>query len=235
MNEAKEKGQALVQVNELHKSFLRPEAEVKVLKGLSFSVLSGETLSIVGVSGAGKSTLLHILGALDYPTSGRVMIGGQDLSSLDRQELARLRNEQIGFVFQFHHLLPEFNALENTMMPALIGGFTRKDAMDRAGRILGELGLSHRIRHRVGELSGGEQQRVAVARAMIMEPRILLADEPTGNLDAATGSVVEDLLLELNRTRGVTLIIVTHNQALASRMGRRLSLHDGMIVKEQAG
>ncbi len=233
MNRAADMNEHLVQVHDLTKTFPRPEGDVEVLKGLSFAVRAGETLSVVGVSGAGKSTLLHILGALDYPTSGRVMIAGQDLGGLDRHALALLRNERIGFVFQFHHLLPEFNALENTMMPGLIRGLSKSEAADRAGKILGELGMGHRLKHRVGELSGGEQQRVAVARAMIMEPGLLLADEPTGNLDAATGKVVEDLLLEMNRTRGVTLIIVTHNEALADRMQRKLKLFDGKIVSEE--
>jgi lipoprotein-releasing system ATP-binding protein len=235
MSEPSEFDQPLVQVENLHKTFYRPEGEVKALKDLSFSVSRGDTLSVVGVSGAGKSTLLHILGALDLASSGRVLISGQDLSQLDRSGLARLRNREIGFVFQSHHLLPEFNALENTMMPAFIAGFPRREAEGRAREILDELGLSHRLRHRVGELSGGEQQRVAVARAMILKPRLLLADEPTGDLDAKTGRVVEDLLIELNRTREVTLIIVTHNEALAGRMRRRMRLHDGRITSEEGG
>ncbi len=235
MSEASGIDQPLMQVENLQKRFYRPEGEVRVLKDLSFRVPRGDTLSVVGVSGAGKSTLLHILGALDLASSGRVLFSGQDLSQFDRTSLARLRNREIGFVFQSHHLLPEFNALENTMMPALIGGLSRRDAEGKAGEILDELGLGHRLRHRVGELSGGEQQRVAVARAMILKPRLLLADEPTGDLDARTGKVVEDLLIELNRTREVTLIIVTHNESLASRMRHRMRLHDGRIISEEGG
>lgn len=220
----------LLQVEGLRKSYSRPEGEVEVLKGIDLTIAPGESIAVVGVSGAGKSTLLHLLGALDRPTAGRVLLEGKDLSRLSRDELAAVRNSMVGFVFQFHHLLPEFNTVENTMLPGLIAGLSRPAAAERAKNILTELGLSHRFTHRVGELSGGEQQRVAVARAMLLEPRLILADEPTGNLDAKTGRVVEDLLLELNRARGITLVVVTHNEALASRLHRRVRLHDGQIV-----
>jgi len=221
----------LVKVEGLRKSYPRPEGEVQVLKGIDLAIAPGETIAVVGVSGAGKSTLLHILGALDRPTAGRVLLEGQDLGQLSRDQLAAIRNKKVGFVFQFHHLLPEFNTLENTMMPGLVAGLAHSEAADRAGKILGELGLSHRLTHRLGELSGGEQQRVAVARAMLLEPRLILADEPTGNLDAKTGRVVEDLLLDLNRTRRVTIVVVTHNEALAARLHRRVRLHDGQVVE----
>jgi len=220
----------LLHVEGLRKSYARPEGEVAVLKGIDLELAAGESLAVVGVSGAGKSTLLHLLGALDMPSAGRVALDGQDLNRLDRAALARVRNQKVGFVFQFHHLLPEFNTLENTMMPGLIAGLGRNEAASRAEKILHELGLSHRLTHRTGELSGGEQQRVAVARAMLLAPRLILADEPTGNLDAATGQVVEDLLLDVNRNRGVTLVVVTHNEALAGRMHRRIRLWDGKVV-----
>ena len=220
----------LVKVEGLRKSYPRPEGEVQVLKGIDLAIAPGETIAVVGVSGAGKSTLLHILGALDRPTAGRVRLEGQDLEQLSRDELAAVRNQKVGFVFQFHHLLPEFNTLENTMMPGLVAGLSHSAAAARAEKVLGELGLAHRLTHRTGELSGGEQQRVAVARAMLLEPRLILADEPTGNLDAKTGRVVEDLLLDLNQNRHVTIVVVTHNEALASRLHRRVRLHDGQVV-----
>jgi len=220
----------LVKIEGLRKSFFRPEGEVPVLKGIDLTIMPRETIAVVGVSGAGKSTLLHILGALDRPTAGQVLLEGQDLFQLSGAELARVRNHKVGFVFQFHHLLPEFNTLENTMMPGLIAGQSRSEAEGRAEKVLGELGLSHRLTHRSGELSGGEQQRVAVARAMLLEPKLILADEPTGNLDAKTGRVVEDLLLDLNQNRQVTIVVVTHNEALAGRMLRRVRLHDGQVV-----
>ncbi len=223
---------AAVSVQGLNKSYARTEGQVQVLKGIDLDIQPAETLAIVGVSGAGKSTLLHIMGALDLPTSGKVLLDGKDLGRQDSHTLADIRNKQIGFVFQFHHLLPEFNVLDNTIMPALIARQPIEQAREKATAILGELELSHRLTHRTGELSGGEQQRVAVARAVIMQPTLLLADEPTGNLDAATGKAVEDLLLHLNQTLGVSIVIVTHNEALADRMHRRIRLHDGKIVDD---
>jgi lipoprotein-releasing system ATP-binding protein len=186
-------------------------------------------LAIEGASGAGKSTLLHILGALDHPTEGKVYF--QDLDLLDQSEtdLAEIRNRYIGFVFQFHHLLPEFTALENTIMPGLIQGMGHKDAVQSGERILVQLGLGDRLLHKPGELSGGEQQRVAVARALMMNPQVILADEPTGNLDSKTGEEVHNLLVHINREQGITIIVVTHNPALAVRMNRRVLLVDGKL------
>ncbi len=221
---------SVIRVEDLHKRYPRVEGEVHVLKGINLDIMQGETLAVVGVSGAGKSTLLHMFGALDRPTSGKVMLDGMDLNSLDSNTLANVRNKYIGFVFQFHHLLPEFNVIDNTIMPARIARQPVDQAREKAEGLLGELGLSHRLTHLTGELSGGEQQRVAVARAMIMDPRIILADEPTGNLDAKTGSAVEDTLIHLNQSRGVTIVIVTHNEALANRMQKRIRLYDGQIV-----
>ncbi len=202
---------------------------VEVLMHLNLAVPPGEKLVIVGQSGVGKSTLLHVLGALDRPTAGEVLFDGVNLAQLDERQLALLRNREIGFVFQFHHLLPDFSALENTMMPALIGGVGWDEAAARARAVLEQVGLGHRVGHKPGELSGGEQQRVAVARAVVMSPRAILADEPTGNLDPATAEEVHQLLIELNRTRGITLVIVTHNDRLAALADRTLQLRDGRL------
>lgn len=202
---------------------------VEVLMHLNLAVLPGEKLVIVGQSGVGKSTLLHVLGALDRPTAGEVLFDGVNLAQLDERQLALLRNREIGFVFQFHHLLPDFSALENTMMPALIGGVSWDEAAARARAVLEQVGLAHRVGHKPGELSGGEQQRVAVARAVVMSPRAILADEPTGNLDPVTAEEVHQLLIELNRTRRITLVIVTHNDRLAALADRTLQLHDGRL------
>jgi len=223
----------ILEITGLEKTFPHPRGPVNVLKGISLKVFPGETIAIVGVSGAGKSTLLHCLAAIDRPTKGSILLEGTDLALLNPLNLAKTRNLKIGLVFQFHHLLPEFDALENVMMPALIARMDRGSAEAKARSVLDELGLKERLHHRVGELSGGEEQRVAVARAMILEPKLLLCDEPTGNLDAETGKKVEDLLLELNRKKGVTLIIVTHNEALAARMNRMLRLHSGQIVLQK--
>jgi len=193
------------------------------------TVQAGETLAVEGASGAGKSTLLHILGTLDRPTEGRVFFEGQDLFDRTEAELAELRNRHIGFVFQFHHLLPEFSALENTLMPGLIQGWALKKAGTEAERILVQLGLEDRLHHKPGQLSGGEQQRVAVARALMLNPKMILADEPTGNLDTQIGEEVHNLLLRINREQGITIIIVTHNPLLAARMTRRVRLTDGRV------
>jgi lipoprotein-releasing system ATP-binding protein len=200
---------------------------VEILKGLDLEVAQGETVAILGASGVGKSTLLHMVGALDRPSGGRVLVGGQDIFQLDERALASFRNRNIGFVFQFHHLLPEFTALENVMMPALIARMERREARERARALLAEVELSHREEHRVSELSGGEAQRVAVARALVLEPRLLLADEPTGNLDERTGGKVHDLMLRLNVELGLTTMVVTHNEKLAAGLMRRLRLMDG--------
>jgi len=200
---------------------------VEVLTDLSLEIRRGEKVVIVGQSGVGKSTLLYLLGALDRPTSGTVSFDGVVLNELDERQLADFRNRQIGFIFQFHHLLPDFTALENTMMPALIRGMKRDAAAAEARRVLEHVGLAARLEHKPGELSGGEQQRVAVARAIVLGPQAILADEPTGNLDPATADEVHQLLVELNRRQGVTLVIVTHNERLAALADRTLQLKDG--------
>ncbi len=186
-------------------------------------------VAIEGVSGAGKSTLLHILGTLDRPTEGKVFFQGQDLFDRTNGELAVVRNRHIGFVFQFHHLLPEFTALENTLMPGLIRGLSKGKSENEAEKILIQLGLGDRLHHKPGELSGGEQQRVAVARALMLSPRVILADEPTGNLDTHTGEEVHRLLVKINQEQGITIVIVTHNPQLAERMTRRIRLVDGKL------
>jgi len=216
-----------IQVQQLFKSYGNGAKQVEVLKGIDLTFSQGERAAIVGASGVGKTTLLHILGTLDRPTSGKVLYEGRDIFALNEMELSSFRNREVGFVFQFHHLLPEFNALENTMLPCLIRGIPKKEATLQARTILTAVGLKDRLLHKPGELSGGEQQRVAVARALVLEPRILLADEPTGNLDTATGESVFDLLQELNKVKGVTLIVVTHNMALAGRLPRQIQLTDG--------
>ena len=216
------------------KSFRTGEGTIEVLKGVDLDVERGERLAIVGASGVGKSTLLHVLGTLDHPSAGRVSFRGQDLFARDRSELARFRNASLGFIFQFHHLLPEFDALENVMMPGLVGGRGHTEMRGRAVRLLEEVGLEHRIRHPVGKLSGGERQRVAVARALVLEPVLLLADEPTGNLDPKTGDQVLELLLEMNRSHGTALVVVTHSPELASRLSRRSVLVDGYLEDPEA-
>jgi len=221
--------EAFIQVDQLFKTYGNGAKQVQVLKGIDLAVSQGDRVAIVGASGVGKTTLLHILGTLDQPTSGRVLYEGEDVFTLDERALAFFRNREIGFVFQFHHLLPEFSALENTLMPCLIQGLPKKEAASRAEAILTAVGLKDRLLHKPGELSGGEQQRVAVARAMVLEPKVLLADEPTGNLDTRTGESVFDLLQELNQVKGLTLIVVTHNSALASRMSRQIHLVDGRV------
>ncbi len=219
----------LIRVEGLKKSYITEAGDLEVLKGIDLQIWPGEMVSIVGASGVGKSTLLHILGTLDRPTTGNVFFNEIDVFSLNDQELAQFRNKSIGFVFQFHHLLPEFTALENVMMPAIIGGLTHEEARVRAMDLLQQLGLSGRLEHRPGELSGGEQQRVAVARALVMNPEVVLADEPTGNLDTRTGNELFDLLKRLNSEKGITFLVVTHNEALASRCSRIIKMVDGRI------
>ena len=203
---------------------------MEVLKGVDLTFSRGEKAAIVGASGVGKTTLLHVLGTLDRPTAGKVLYEGKDIYTLKEKELALFRNREIGFVFQFHHLLPEFSALENTMMPCLIQGIPEKESVSQAEAMLTLVGLKERLSHKPGELSGGEQQRVAVARALVLEPKVLLADEPTGNLDTKTGESVFDLLQELNQIKGVTLIVVTHNQKLAEKLSRQIQLVDGKAL-----
>jgi lipoprotein-releasing system ATP-binding protein len=221
----------LLEARGLHKSYWLGEKEIHVLRGASFSLRAGEMVSLVGPSGVGKSTFLHVVGTLDPPTAGSVLFDGQDAFEMGEEQLARFRNRNVGFVFQFHYLLPEFTALQNAAMPGLISRLSREEA-DRVAREMLELvGLGHRLDHRPGELSGGEQQRVALARALVLKPRLLLADEPTGNLDEATGEGIHQLLLDLNRRLGIAAIVVTHNPRLAERMPRRLRLHEGLVVE----
>ena len=224
--------QPLLLVKELYKSYGTGRSRVDVLRGIDLTVLSGERLGILGVSGAGKSTLLHLLGALDVPDQGTIEFEGRFITGTPDMELASFRNAEVGFVFQFHHLLPEFTALENVMMPLLIAGERKKIAQGKADEILREVGLADRVTHKPGELSGGEQQRVAIARALVRNPRMLLADEPTGNLDAETAGQVHDMLIDLNSRRSLTMIIVTHNPELASRMTRCVKLASGRVVEE---
>lgn len=219
----------LLRVRGLTRSFRKDSQLIEVLRGVDLDVQSGESLAITGASGVGKSTLMHIMGTLDRPTSGIVLYAGRDVFKWDEAELARFRNRTIGFVFQFHHLLPELTALENVMMPALIQGMKKKKAAAMAREVLGELGMSQRLHHKPGELSGGEQQRVAIARALVLEPRVILADEPTGNLDRRTGEGVEELLLEVRAKVGATLVVVTHNPGLSRKMERQLELVDGIL------
>jgi len=221
--------QPFLQVRNVHKHFGSGERRVDVLRGVELTVASQETAAVLGASGVGKSTLLHILGTLERPSDGGVLYDGVDVFTFSADDLAAFRNRSIGFVFQFHHLLPEFTALENTMMPALIAHKQRKEARELAESILEQVGLSHRLAHRVGELSGGEQQRVAVARALVLRPRLLLADEPTGNLDTKTGRNIHGLLLRLNEEHHVSLLVVTHNMELASMMARRYQMKDGIL------
>lgn len=220
---------AAIEIDNLTKSFVKDSRRIDVLKGLNLTVTAGESLAVLGVSGAGKSTLIHILGTLDRPSSGSVFFDGLNVFEWEEKKLARFRNGRIGFVFQFFNLLPEFTSLENTMMPALVGGMSQRQARERAEIILNEVGLGDRMDHKPGELSGGEQQRVAVARSLIMEPEVLLADEPTGNLDRSTAARIEDMLVDLNKNRKVTLIVVTHNKSLADRMSRSIGLSDGRV------
>ncbi len=220
----------LIAAVDIQKSFRTDAGELHVLKNINLSIQAGEMVSITGASGAGKSTLMHILGALDRPTTGKILFRGTDVFSMDESSLALFRNRSIGFVFQFHHLLPEFNALENTMLPGLISNKPYADVQKKAEDLLDDLGLSRRLQHRPGELSGGEQQRVAVARALMQDSGLVLADEPTGNLDTATGNSLFELFLELNKNKNITFVIVTHNVSLSDRCHRVLRMADGMFV-----
>lgn len=223
----------MLELVNIHKSFRHDGGTVEVLKGVDLIVRAGESLAIVGASGAGKSTLLNVMGALEPPTRGVVKFDDRNLNELDDAGLCRFRNREIGFVFQFHHLLPELDALENATMPALIARVNLKEARAMAEEILSKVGLEHRLDHRVGELSGGEQQRVAIARALIMRPRLLLADEPTGNLDKTTGEGIVDLLLQLNKDEDLAMVIATHNALFAEKMSRQLEITDGRIQNEK--
>jgi lipoprotein-releasing system ATP-binding protein len=225
--------EALVLIEGLTKSFQHMGQTLDVLRGIDLNIYPGEMLSIVGQSGAGKSTLLHCIGTLDLPTTGRIRLAGEELTTMGGARLAAIRNKLIGFVFQFHHLLPEFDAVEKVMMPGLIMGSNRKDVRKRATALLEEVGLAHRGTHRPGELSGGEQQRVAIARALLLDPKILLADEPTGNLDSQTSDAVHDLFFQINKDHGTTIVVVTHNSAFAKRMPRVVHMKDGKVLKDE--
>jgi lipoprotein-releasing system ATP-binding protein len=222
----------LIVASGISKNFYDVDREIRVLQDLSLTVQSGELIAVVGQSGTGKSTLLHILGSLERPSSGKVMFEGQDLFALDERALADFRNLKLGFVFQFHYLLADFNALENVMMPALIGRLPEREAHERAEQMLAMVGLGDKLHRRPAELSGGEQQRVAVARAVVQSPRLVLADEPTGNLDPHTADEVHELFHKLNRELDVTLIVATHNERLTRSMGRALRLKDGKLFDE---
>ncbi len=227
--------EALVIIENLQKSFQHMGRTLDVLKGIDLNIYAGQIMAIVGQSGAGKSTLLHCIGTLDLPSAGRIRLGGEELTTMSGSRLAAVRNRDIGFVFQFHHLLPEFTALENIMVPGLIQGRPRKEMQRRAEALLDEVGLSNRASHRPGELSGGEQQRVAVARALALDPKLVLADEPTGNLDSATSDAIHDLFFEINRLHGTTIIVVTHNPAFAESMPRVVRMLDGRVEIDDVG
>jgi lipoprotein-releasing system ATP-binding protein len=220
---------SLIEVRDLHKTYLDTGAEIQVLRGLDLDLAEGERLAIVGESGVGKSTLLHILGTLDKPTSGRILYRGKELSNVDEDMLADFRNHDVGFVFQFHYLLPDFNALENVMLPALIQGWEREKAEAAALKLLEKVGLKERVGHQPGKLSGGEQQRVAVARAVILSPQLILADEPTGDLDTGTGEEIQELLFNLNQESGIAMVVATHNRAFAEKIGRQMELREGRL------
>ncbi|MFN3534261.1 MAG: ABC transporter ATP-binding protein [Desulfatiglandales bacterium] len=219
----------LFRLEDVHKSYFQSGKEIKILEGLHLSIEAGESVAITGASGVGKSTLLHIMGSLERPTKGRVLFEEIDLYGLGEAELERIRNSKIGFVFQFHYLLPEFTSLENVMMPLLISGKALDPAREEALAALNMVGLASKAYNRPGELSGGEQQRVAIARAIVQGPKVVLADEPTGNLDWHTGDEIGKLLVALNRERGTTVVVVTHNIKLASLMARHMELEDGKI------
>lgn len=220
--------QSILACRDLHKTY--QGLDVAVLNGIYLNVLAGEQVAIVGASGSGKSTLLHLLGGLDVPSQGEVSILGHDLAQLNETEKGTLRNQSLGFVYQFHHLLPEFTALENVAMPLLIRRMAREQALAKASDMLSKVGLAHRLEHMPGELSGGERQRAALARAMVTQPQCILADEPTGNLDRHTAHAVFDLLLETNQQQNVSLIVVTHDIELAAKMQRQYKLVDGKLV-----
>ena len=223
----------LVRAENVRKSFWHMGRTLEVLRGIDLEIYEGEVMAIVGQSGAGKSTFLHCVGTLDVVTEGSLQVAGEELTQLSSARLADLRNRTIGFVFQFHHLLPEFNALENVIMPGLIQGKSKRDMEPRGKALLEEVGLKERMSHRPGELSGGEQQRVALARALVLEPKLILADEPTGNLDSATSESIHELFFSINEQRGTTIVVVTHNTQLAESMPRIVTLKDGKVEKDE--
>lgn len=220
----------VLQCTQLAKTYADGDMQTDVLSNVNFSVNAGDRIAIVGSSGSGKSTLLHLLGGLDEPSAGSITIQGQDINQLSASKLSRLRNQSLGFVYQFHHLLPEFSAVENVAMPLVIGGASPKQAQQEAANLLEKVGLGHRLTHKPSELSGGERQRAALARALITKPACLLADEPTGNLDHHTADAIFDLILELNASLGTALVIVTHDRDLASRLDKTLTLLDGKLA-----
>ena len=227
--------EAVIRAEKLGKTYAEGKLHTPVFDGLDFVVAPGETVAILGVSGAGKSTLLHLLGGLDTPTSGEVYVAGQQMSKLSNAARGQLRNKALGFVYQFHHLLPEFTALENVMLPVLLGGADVNTANAQAKELLESVGLGHRLAHKPGELSGGERQRAAVARALVNKPACVLGDEPTGNLDEKTAAGVFALMLELNRAQKTSLVLVTHDRSLARRLDRVMELHEGKLRELSAG
>jgi lipoprotein-releasing system ATP-binding protein len=223
---------ALVEIERLKKAYEHEGRTLEVLRGIDLQIAAGEMLAIVGQSGAGKSTLLHCIGTLDMPSEGVIRLDGLEATKMGGTKLAALRNQTIGFVFQFHHLLPEFTALENVIMPGLIQGKSKKELAGQGMALLEEVGLAARVSHRPGELSGGEQQRVALARALVLSPKLLLADEPTGNLDSGTSDSIHDLFFSINKARGTTIVVVTHNPAFAERMPRVVWMKDGRVDRD---
>jgi len=224
----------MIAVSSLSKSFPTASGAVDVLREINLQIFTGARIAVVGTSGAGKTTLMHLLGGLDKPSAGDILFEGESLFALRGKQLDAFRNRTVGFVFQFNQLLPEFSAIENTMMPLLIGGYRRTEALRKATDLLQEVGLGHRLNHKPGALSGGEQQRVAIARALVCSPRLLLADEPTGNLDSQTSAEIMQLLNQLHSTHGLTMIIVTHNQSLARSLDRTVRIEDGVLVGDIA-
>jgi lipoprotein-releasing system ATP-binding protein len=222
----------LLAVRDLRKSFIEGASAIHVLRGANFDLAEGERVAVVGQSGVGKSTFLHILGTLDRPTSGQILFRGKQLPLDDESSLCEFRNRQIGFVFQFHYLLPDFSAIENVMFPALIQGMDAQQARCEGERLLENVGLKDRLHHRPGKLSGGEQQRVAVARAVILKPSLVLADEPTGSLDLRIGEEVQELLFQLNEEKNIALVVATHNRDFADKIGRRVELRDGQLIAD---
>ena len=220
----------MIEVSDLWKIYNTNGSKVEALRGIDLKVDQGQTLAIEGVSGSGKSTLLHLMGTLDHPSKGDIKYDGENVLNKSDTELAKFRNNKIGFVFQFHYLLAEFDALENVMMPALINGINKNQAEQLALKVLDDVGLSDRVTHRPGELSGGEQQRVAIARSIVLKPRVIFADEPTGNLDRKTGSSIIDLFVKLNQEYKVSIIVVTHNSYVSSYFDKKINLLDGKIV-----